>query len=163
MNSRAYAVTTSCVAPPPPTSYLTARGMMNREFVPTYSNMTVVSEHALLQLPNPDPTLLTAPAAAAGSLFAAATASPFRGRQYLAPNPFYRQERIFLERQILIAQMHQQHQLRLELQRLNEMSSHIGEQFVSSGSRNVQSAMAQDTRDNNMLNSMHFNDRRARK
>ena len=129
INNIANAITTSFVAPPT-TSFLTASGMVNRAFVPTYSNM--------------------------GASSLSAASSPIRGRRYLAANPFYHQERTFLERQMLIAQMHQQHQLQLELQ-------HLG-QFSSSGSRNVQSAMmAQYARDNNMLNGMHFNYRSERK
>jgi hypothetical protein len=118
--------------PPPP--FLAARGIMSRTFVPTstYSRVTT-AEHEALPLFNPKPAFLTAPAA--GSR-AATVAS------------LYHQQRIFHERQIHIAQMRQRHQVQMELQRLNDMSSHIGEQIASSRNGSVQSAMmAQYARD----------------
>ena len=112
-------------------------GLANSAFIPTYSNMAM-SEQTPLQLPNLDPTLLMVPAAAS-----LATASSIRGSQYLASNPVFPQERNALD--ILIAQqIHQRHQLQLQLQCLNEMSP-------ISRSRDIQSAMAQYARDN-MLN-----------
>mmetsp|Transcript_29364 Transcript_29364/g.50044 ORF Transcript_29364/g.50044 Transcript_29364/m.50044 type:complete len:435 (-) Transcript_29364:246-1550(-) len=133
--------------PPPP--FLAASGIMSRTFVPTstYSRVTTAAEHEPLPLSNPKPALLTVTAPAAGSL-SAAVASTIQERQYLASIPLYHQQRIFHERQILIAQMRQRHQVQMELQRLNDMSSHIGEQFASSRNGNVQNAMmAQCARD----------------
>eukprot|EP00985_Skeletonema_marinoi_P003108 scaffold1291_cov155-Skeletonema_marinoi.AAC.2 len=133
--------------PPPP--FLAASGIMSRTFVPTstYSRVTTAAEHEPLPLSNPKPALLTVTAPAAGSL-SAAVASTIQERQYLASIPLYHQQRIFHERQILIAQMRQRHQVQMELQRLNDMSLHIGEQFASSRNGSVQNAMmAQCARD----------------
>jgi hypothetical protein len=136
--------------PPPP--YLAASGIMSRTFVPTstYSRVTTAAEHEPLPLSNPEHAFLTVTAPAAGS-FSAAVASTIQERQYLASAPLYHyhhQQRIYQERQILIAQMRQRHQVQMELHRLNDMSSHIGEQIVSSRNSSVQSAMmAQYARD----------------
>jgi hypothetical protein len=143
-------------APPrlPSPPFLAASGIMNRTFVPTstYSRVTTAAEHEPLPLPNPEPAFLTAPAA--GS-YAATVASIIQERQYLASTPLYHQQRIYQERQILIAQMRQRHQVQMELQRLIDMSSHIGEQIVSSRNGSVQNAMmAQYARD--MLNSRNI-------
>eukprot|EP00984_Skeletonema_dohrnii_P020524 scaffold10013_cov79-Skeletonema_dohrnii-CCMP3373.AAC.28 len=138
---------------PPPPPFLAASGIMNRTFVPTstYSRVTTATEHEPLPISNPKPAFLTAPAAGSH----AATASTIQERQYLASIPFYHQQRIYQERQILIAQMRQRHQVQMELQRLNDMSSHIGEQFASSRNGNVQNAMmAQYAHD--MLNSRNI-------
>mmetsp|Transcript_20885 Transcript_20885/g.34473 ORF Transcript_20885/g.34473 Transcript_20885/m.34473 type:complete len:368 (-) Transcript_20885:140-1243(-) len=89
---------------------------LTRAFVPTYSRMAV-SKHAPLPLPRPDPTLLTAPAA---GFLSAVDASTIQERQCLASILPYHQQRIYLERQMLIAQMHQQHHLDVELQRLTQ-------------------------------------------
>ena len=153
MSSLANAVRTSLMAPPTfsmnsismnsvgnmgPVQPQALAGLANSAFVPTYSNVAM-SEQTPLQLPNLDPTLLMAPAAAS-----LATAQPIRGRQYLTSNPIYPQERNALDT-LIAQQMHQRHQLQLQLQCLNEMSP-------ISRSRNIQSAMAQYARDN-MLNS----------
>ena len=115
-------------------------GMVNRVFAPTFSRMAV-SEHELLSLPNPNLSNLKAPAAPARFL-STADASTIRENQYFV----YHQQRISHERQILVAQMLRQHQLQLEMQRLNQMLSQIGERPASS--RNVQRAMlAQYVRD----------------
>jgi len=140
--------------PPPP--FLAASGIMSRTFVPTstYSRVTTAAEHEPLPLSNPAHALLTVTAPADGSL-SAAVASTIQERQYLASTPLYHQQRIYQERQILIAQMRQRHQVQMELHRLNDMSSHIGEQIVSSRNSSVQSAMmAQYARD--MWNSMNI-------
>eukprot|EP00985_Skeletonema_marinoi_P028442 scaffold24868_cov115-Skeletonema_marinoi.AAC.1 len=135
--------------PPPPPPFLAASGIMIRTFGPTStcSHVTTAAEHEPLPLPNFKPAFLTVTAPAAGS-HAATVASIIQERQYLASIPLYHQQRIYQERQILIAQMRQRHQVQMELQRLNDMSSHIGEQFASSRNGNVQSAMmAQYARD----------------
>ena len=161
-NILANAATASIAVPAPaqaPPPFLAASGIMSRTFVPTstYSRVTT-AEHEPLPLPNPIPAFLTvtAPAAAAGSLSAAAASTiQIKEMQYLASIPLYHQQRIYQERQILIAQMRQRHQVQMELQRLNDMSSHIGEQIVSSRNGSVQSAMmAQYARD--MLNSRNI-------
>ncbi|KAK1733879.1 chitinase [Skeletonema marinoi] len=120
-------------------------GIMSRTFVPTstYSRVTTAAEHEPLPLPNHEHALLTvtAPAAAAGSL-SAAVASTIQEMQYLASIPLYQQQRIFQERQILIAQMRQRHQVQMEA-------------IVSSRNGSVQNAMmAQYARD--MLNSRNI-------
>eukprot|EP00984_Skeletonema_dohrnii_P015493 scaffold6714_cov75-Skeletonema_dohrnii-CCMP3373.AAC.7 len=133
--------------PPPP--FLAASGIMSRTFVPTstYSRATTAAEHEPLPLSNHEHALLTVTAPADGSL-SAAVASSIQERQYLASIPLYHQQRIFHERQIHIAQMRQRHQVQMELQRLNDISSHIGEQIASSRNGSVQSAMmAQYARD----------------
>eukprot|EP00984_Skeletonema_dohrnii_P020497 scaffold10013_cov79-Skeletonema_dohrnii-CCMP3373.AAC.1 len=137
-------------APPP---ILAASGIMNRTFGPTSTcSRVTTAEHEPLPLPNPIPAFRTVTAPAAGSL-SAAVASTIQERQYLASAPLYlyhQQQRIYQERQILVAQMRQRHQFQMELQRLNDMSSHIGEQIASSrnGNGNIQSAMmAQYARD----------------
>eukprot|EP00984_Skeletonema_dohrnii_P017682 scaffold8114_cov114-Skeletonema_dohrnii-CCMP3373.AAC.1 len=145
-------------APPrlPPPPFLAARGIMSRTVVPTstYSRATT-AEHEPLPLPNPKPALLTAPAADSRAATAASIIQE-RERQYLASIPLYhQQQRIYQERQILIAQMRQRHQVQMELQRLNDMTSHIGEQIASSRNGSVQNAMmAQYARD--MLNSRNI-------
>eukprot|EP00985_Skeletonema_marinoi_P020900 scaffold12547_cov148-Skeletonema_marinoi.AAC.1 len=132
-------------APPlPPPPFLAASGIMNRTFVPTstYSRVTTAAENEPLPISNPKPAFLRVTAPAAGS-HAATVAS------------LYHQQRIYQERQILVAQMRQRHQFQMELQRLNDMSSHIGEQIVSSRNGSVQNAMmAQYARD--VLNSRNL-------
>ena len=135
---------------PPPPPFLAASGIMSRTFVPTstYSRVTTAAEHEPLPLSNPEHAFLTVTAAAAAVSLSAAVASTIQERQYLASTPLYHQQRIYHERQIHIAQMRQRHQVQMELQRLNDMSSHIGEQFASSRNGNVQNAMmAQYARD----------------
>ncbi len=133
-------------------------GMVNRVFASTFSRMAV-SEHELLSLPNPNLSNLKAPAPAAPArLLSTADASTIRENQnqYLA----YHQQRISHERQILVAQMLRQHQLQLEMQRLNQMLSQIGERPASS--RNVQRAtLAQYVRD--VLNNRNNHHRGERK
>ena len=136
--------------------FLAASGIMSRTFVPTSTcSRVTTAEHEPLPLPNPIPAFLTVTAPAAGS-FSAAVASAIQERQYLASvHLYHQQQRIYRERQILIAQIRQRHQVQMELQRLNDMSSHIGEQIVSSRNGSVQSAMmAQYARD--MLNSRNI-------
>mmetsp|Transcript_23482 Transcript_23482/g.33543 ORF Transcript_23482/g.33543 Transcript_23482/m.33543 type:complete len:483 (+) Transcript_23482:44-1492(+) len=136
---------------------------VNRAFFPV--SRMAASEHELLLLPNPhrNPTLPKAPAAPARFLSTDDASKILerqrqlqRQHQHLA----YHQQRILHERQVLIAQMRRMHQLQLEMQRLNQMSSQTGEQFVSS--RTVQRAMqAQYARD--MLRSSNIHYRGERK
>jgi hypothetical protein len=138
---------------------LGAGGMVDasRAFVATGSRVSV-GEYERLPLPKrPIPTVTTA----AGSLSAAA-ASNIQERQHLAFIPPQHHQRIFHERQILIAQMRQRHQLEVEWQRLNAMSSHIEGQFAGRRNINMQSAMmAQYTRD--LMSSRNIYYRRERK
>mmetsp|Transcript_22025 Transcript_22025/g.34042 ORF Transcript_22025/g.34042 Transcript_22025/m.34042 type:complete len:402 (-) Transcript_22025:235-1440(-) len=142
----------------PPRS-LSAGGMVDasRAFVATGSRVSV-GEYERLPLPKrPIPTVTTA----AGSL-PAAVASNIQERQHLAFIPPQHHQRIFHERQILIAQMRQRHQLEVELQRLNAMSSHIDGQFAGRRNINMQSAMmAKYTRD--LMSSKNIYYRRERK
>jgi len=142
----------------PPRS-LSAGGMVDasRAFVATGSRVSV-GEYERLPLPKrPIPTVTTA----AGSL-PAAVASNIQERQHLAFIPPQHHQRIFHERQILIAQMRQRHQLEVEWQRLNAMSSHIDGQFAGRRNINMQSAMmAKYTRD--LMSSKNIYYRRERK
>mmetsp|Transcript_22023 Transcript_22023/g.34035 ORF Transcript_22023/g.34035 Transcript_22023/m.34035 type:complete len:405 (-) Transcript_22023:35-1249(-) len=142
----------------PPRS-LSAGGMVDasRAFVATGSRVSV-GEYERLPLPKrPIPTVTTA----AGSL-PAAVASNIQERQHLAFIPPQHHQRIFHERQILIAQMRQRHQLEVEWQRLNAMSSHIEGQFAGRRNINMQSAMmAKYTRD--LMSSKNIYYRRERK
>ncbi|KAL7430267.1 hypothetical protein ACHAXM_002097 [Skeletonema potamos] len=71
------------------------------------------------------PTFTAAAAAAAGPP-TGSVAATIQERQYLASIPYEHQQRIFRERQMIMSifQMRQLHQLQMDLQRLNEMSSH---------------------------------------
>jgi hypothetical protein len=71
------------------------------------------------------PTFTAAAAAAAGPP-TGSVAATIQERQYLASIPYEHQQRIFRERQMIMItfQMRQRHQLQMDLQRLNEMSSH---------------------------------------
>ena len=162
------------VATKAPPLFLATSGMMNRAFIPTITRMAV-SEYELLPLPNPtrNPTLPKVPAPAVPARFlSTADASAIEERhhqhqhQHLAHHQQQQQQqqqRIFYERQILIAQMRQRHQLQveLELQRLNEMSAQVGEHFNFTSSHNVQRAMtmmmvANYSRDSDMLRSRNI-------
>jgi len=94
-------------------------------------------------------TFSTFPTATAAAGSPVATTIQDQERQYLASIPPYEhQQRIFHERQIVMFQMRQRHQLQVELQRRKEMSSHNEEQFSNSHNAQRQSSMtAQYTRD----------------
>jgi hypothetical protein len=72
------------------------------------------------------PTTSTFPTATAAGSPAATT---IQERQYHTSISYEHQQRIFRERQILMFQMRQKRQLKVELQRRNEMSSHNEEQI----------------------------------
>ncbi len=133
-------------APPP---FLAMNGTLKGAFVPTYSRVAT-SEHEPLPLQNRD---LKFPAASAPVRFlSTADAAIIRENQH--QHLAHHQQRIFHERQILIAQMHQRHQLQLELQRLNQMPALIGEQFT--GSHVQRAMMAKYTRDMLRSSSSHY-------
>jgi len=96
----------------------------------------VVSRGRAAFVPACLPTTSTLPmATAAGS-----PAATIQERQYLASVPYEHQQRIFRERQIIMFQMRQKRQLKVELQRRNEMSSHNEEQFANSHAQSSMTA-----------------------
>jgi hypothetical protein len=89
-------------------------------------------------------TLPTATVTAAGS----PAVTTIQERQYLASIPHEHQQSNFRQRQIVMFQMRQQHQLQAELQRRNEMSSHNEAKFANSHAQSSTTAQYMKHRNN---------------
>jgi len=86
-------------------------------------------------LPTTSTSTLPTPAAAGSP-----AAITIQERQYLTSIPYEHQQRIFHERQVIMFQMRQRHQLQVELQRRKEISSHNEEQFSNSHAQSSMTA-----------------------